>query len=149
MAILNFFEFEFLSEAPSACIAKRRAGFAKVGIFQIGKNIQAFLDIFRETGSRKLTRKKLINFLKPSFSEEGSNMRLYENAAYRAFSNYIRDVASGRRSGIALGNILQFCAATDEEPLLVSPYVHLFNSSKHRPPPNGNLFLLQIHAARQ
>ena len=108
----------FLSEAPSACIAKLRAGFAKVGIFQIGKNIQAFLDIFCETGSRKLTRKKLINFLKPSFSEEGSNMRLYENAAYRAFANYIRDVASGRRSGIALGNILQFCAATDEEPPL-------------------------------
>ena len=100
------------------CIAKLQAGFAKVGIFQIGKNIQAFLDIFRETGLRKLTRKKLINFLKPSFSEEGFDMRLYENAAYRAFSNYIRDVASGRRSGIALANILQFCAPTDEEPPL-------------------------------
>ena len=78
-------------------------------------------------------------------------MRLYENAAYRAFANYIRDVASGRRSGIALENILQFCAATDEEPPLgfaIHPSIQ-FNSSKHRPPPNGNLFLLQIHAARQ
>ena len=137
----------FLPEAPSVCIAKLRAGFAKFEIFQIGKNIQAFLDIFRETGSRKLTRKKLTNFLKPSFSEEGFNMRLYENAAYRAFSNYIRVVACGRRSGIALGNILQFCAATDEEPPLGFAMHSSIQFVKASSPPNGNSFLLQIHAA--
>ena len=72
----------FLSETPSPCTAKLRAGLTKVGIFQIGKNIPAFLDIFRETSSRKLTRKKLITFLQPTFSEEGSNRRLHENAPY-------------------------------------------------------------------
>ena len=106
----------FMSETPSPCIAKLRAGFAKVGLFQIGKEIPAFLDLFLPRNSSKLTRKKLISLLKPSFSEEGSNMRQYENATYRAFSNYIRAVASGRRNRVALGNILQFCTATDEEP---------------------------------
>ena len=108
----------FMSETPSPCIAKLRAGFAKVGLFQIGKEIPAFLDLFLPRNSSKLTRKKLISLLKPSFSEEGSNMRQYENATYRAFSNYIRAVASGRRNRVALGNILQFCTATDEEPPL-------------------------------
>ena len=78
-----------------------------------------------------------INFLKPSFSKEESNMCLYENTACRAFSNYIRDVASGRRSGIALENILQLCAATDEEPPIgftMHPSIPvLLNTDRDRP----------------
>ena len=108
----------FMTESPSQCIANLRAGFAKVGLFQIGKELPAFLDLFRETNSNRLTRKRLISLLEPSFSEEGSNTRHYENAAYRTFSNYVRVVASGRRNRVALGNILQFCTATDEEPPL-------------------------------
>lgn len=108
----------FMTESPSLCIANLRAGFAKVGLFQIGKELPAFLDLFRETNSNRLTRKRLISLLEPSFSEEGSNTRHYENAAYRTFSNYVRVVASGRRNRVALGNILQFCTATDEEPPL-------------------------------
>jgi hypothetical protein len=108
----------FISETPSPCIAKLRAGFAKVGLIQIGKELPAFLDLFLQKNSSKLTRKNLISLLKPSFSEEGSNRRQYENATYRAFSNYVRVVASGRRDRVALGNILQSCTATDEEPPL-------------------------------
>ena len=45
----------FTSETPSLCIAKLRAGFATVGLFQIGKEIPAFLDLFVPKNSSKLT----------------------------------------------------------------------------------------------
>ena len=45
----------FMSETPSPCIAKLRAGFAKVGLFQIGKEIPVFLDLFLSENSSKLT----------------------------------------------------------------------------------------------
>lgn len=108
----------FISENPSVCIANLRAGFAKVGLFKIGKEIPVFLELFRQAKSFQLTRKKLVNLLKPSFSEEGSNKRRYENSAYKAFSKYVRNVAGGSRDRVVLGNILQFCTAIDQEPPL-------------------------------
>ena len=122
----------FMSETPSQCITNLEKGFAKVGLFQIGKEIPVFLNLFRPASTCILTHKKLINLLKPSFSEEGSNSHQYENTTYRAFSNYVRVVASGRRDGVTLGNILQFCTGTDEEPLLgfvMPPSIQVFTAT--------------------
>lgn len=122
----------FTSETPSQCIANLRAGFAKVGLIQIGREIPVFLNLLRQSSTGILSRKKLICLLKPSFSEEGSNSRQYENTAYRAFSNYVRGVASGRRDGLTLGNILQFCTGTDKEPVLgfvVPPSIQFFTAT--------------------
>ena len=111
-------EETFSSESPSPCIVKLRAGLAKIGVFQIGKKFPRFLDLLCKSRPTKLTRKKLIELLRPTFSEEGSNAQIHQNSFYKVFSNYILDVASGRRNGISLGNILQFRTAVDEEPPL-------------------------------
>ena len=73
----------------------------------------------RANESNQLSRRQLsILLLRPSFSEEGTNVRKYENDAYAAFSKYVREAASGRRGRITLGSILQFATGMDEEPPL-------------------------------
>ena len=73
----------------------------------------------RANESNQLSRRQLsILLLRPSFSEEGTNVRKYENDAYAAFSKYVREAASGRRGRITFGSILQFATGMDEEPPL-------------------------------
>ena len=43
-----------------------------------------------------LTKAKLIKLLRPRFSEEGSNQRQQENAAYRTFLEYLKEVTGER-----------------------------------------------------
>ena len=137
-------EETFSSESPSPCIVKLCTGLGKISVFQIGKKFPRFLDLFCKSRPTKLTRKKLIELLRPTFSEEGSNARIHENSVYKVFSNYIRDVASGRRNGISLGNILQLM----KSPLLGLQFTHRFNLTQPHLPPNGRSFLWQTLAAR-
>ena len=110
---------EVFSETPARpCLAALRRGFMKLGLYQIAINLPLFLHLMHPNEANQLSRKKLILFLKPSFSEEGSNARKYENDVYAFFAKYVRETASGRRGAITLGSILQFATGLDEEPPL-------------------------------
>ena len=100
------------------CIAELRKGFMKLGLYEVATSLPVFLFLLRANESRDDRRQLSILLLRPSFSEEGTNVRKYENDAYAAFSKYVREAASGRRSRITLGSILQFATGMDEEPPL-------------------------------
>lgn len=53
-----------------------------------------FLHLLRPEPRQALTVKNVTNLLKPEFSEEGSNSRIFENAVYAKFMKYLREAAS-------------------------------------------------------
>ncbi|KAK3737738.1 hypothetical protein QZH41_018284 [Actinostola sp. cb2023] len=65
-----------------------------------------------------MTIRKLQFFLKPDFSEDGTNTRKFEGEMYSVFVHYLREAASGRRGNVTLNKILQFTTGEDEEPVL-------------------------------
>ena len=100
---------EIFSEDPARpCISELRKGFMKLGLYEIATRLPVFLYLLRANESNQLSRRQLILLLRPSFSEEGTNVRKYENDTYAAFSKYIREAASGRRGTVTLASILQF-----------------------------------------
>ena len=110
---------EIFSEDPARpCIAELRKGFMKLGLYEIATRLPVFLYLLRANESNQLSRRQLILLLRPSFSEEGTNVRKYENDTYAAFSKYIREAASARRGTVTLASILQFATGMDEEPPL-------------------------------
>ena len=116
---LKKFSNRFFSDAPPGpCIAELRKGFMKLGLYEIAKSLPLFLHLMRPNDANQLSRKQLVFLLKPSFSEEGTNARKYENDVYAAFTKYVRESAGGRRGSITLGCILQFATGLDEEPPL-------------------------------
>ena len=62
-------------------------------LFQICREIPSFVYLFHPNQVH-LTFRKLTSILRPSFSEEGSNKRLFENLTYAAFLKYLREVSS-------------------------------------------------------
>ena len=108
----------FSDAPPGPCIAELRKGFMKLGLYEIAKSLPLFLHLMRPNDANQLSRKQLVFLLKPSFSEEGTNARKYENDVYAAFTKYVRESAGGRRGSITLGCILQFATGLDEEPPL-------------------------------
>ena len=91
-------------------------GFMKLGQCEIATSLPVFSYLLCANESNQLSRRQLILLLQPSFSEDGTNVRKYENDTYTAFSKYVREAASGRRGRITLGSILQFAMGMDEEP---------------------------------
>lgn len=122
-------------EPSSECLRKLRSGFEKVGIYQIGNALPFFLHLFRPSPASMLSRRKLLDLLKPQFSAEGSNARMDENSTYQAFLRYIQQAASGHRESVSLGHILHFVTGTDEEPPLgftISPSIEFPRSEDSR-----------------
>ena len=110
---------EIFSKDPARpCIAELRKGFMKLGLYEVATSLPVFLYLLRANESNQPSRRQLILLLRPSFSEEGTNVRKYENDAYAAFSKYVREAVSGRRGRITLGSILQFATGMDEQPPL-------------------------------
>ena len=109
----------FSKDSAWLCIAELRKGFMKLGLYEVATSLPVFLFLLRATESNQLSRRQLsILLLRTSFSEEGTNVRKYENDAYAAFSKYVREAASERRGRITLGSILQFATGMDKEPPL-------------------------------
>ena len=108
----------FQEPKPSPCILKLRVGFSKLGLYQITKAVPQFVHLMRPSQSYQLTRRKLISLLAPSFSDEGSNAKMYEMTVYELFLKYVREANSGRRATITIGHILQFVTGAEEEPIL-------------------------------
>ena len=105
----------FPDSPPGPCIAELRKGFMKLGLYEIAKSLPLFLYLMRPNDAKQLSRKQLVFLLKPSFSEEGTNARKYENNVYASFTKYVRESAGGRRGSVTLGCILQFATGLDEE----------------------------------
>ena len=108
----------FSDDSSRPCIAELRKGFRKLGLYQSAKSLPLFIHLMRPNEASRLSRRQLILLLKPSFSEDGTNARKYENDVYAVFSKYVRETAGGRRGTVTLGSILQFVTGLDEEPPL-------------------------------
>ncbi|KAL5013702.1 hypothetical protein ScPMuIL_007972 [Solemya velum] len=107
----------FDSEQPDPIIQMIRNGIDVLGLYRVGKSLPFFQHLFRNKRVT-LTMKKLTSLLKPDFSEEGSNARMYEKNLYSHFVKYVRETASGRRQNVTLSAILLFTTGTEEEPTL-------------------------------
>ncbi|XP_067056135.1 uncharacterized protein [Acropora muricata] len=108
----------FSDTTPGSCIAELPKGLIKLGPYEIVKSLPLFLQLMHPNDGNQLSRKQLVFLLKPSFSEEGTNARKYENDVYAAFTKYVQESAGGRWGSITLGCILQFATGLDEEPPL-------------------------------
>ncbi|XP_068762245.1 uncharacterized protein [Montipora capricornis] len=109
----------FTSVNPnSPCVLSLRQGLNELEIYQIAQEIPLFVHLFRQNEATTLPIRRIQEILKPDFSEQGSNTRVFEGKVYTAFVKYLREVASGRRGNIALGDILRFCTGADQGPVL-------------------------------
>ncbi|CAB4008163.1 leucine-rich repeat-containing DDB_G0290503 isoform X2 [Paramuricea clavata] len=95
----------------------RRKGLDTLRIHTVGRKFPQFLHLFRPSENAKLSVKRLLHLLIPTFSEKRSNSLKYGKSAYTHFVKYVREVASGRRV-TKLENILEFATCASEEPLL-------------------------------
>ena len=57
------------------------------------RQLPTFRYLFISSQSESLSIRKVINLLKPNFSEEGSNSLKFENDVYALFIKYLREVA--------------------------------------------------------
>lgn len=55
--------------------------------------LPTFKYLFIPSQSESLSIRKVINLLKPNFSEEGSNSLTFEKEMYALFIKYLREVA--------------------------------------------------------
>ncbi|KAJ8311316.1 hypothetical protein KUTeg_011136 [Tegillarca granosa] len=99
-----------------------KLGLKKTGLLQLLERKPSLRFLFQKRQGM-LTVSKLINFLQPNFSEDGSNRRLHENNSYKVFIKYLREVAAGRRPPVSLNKVLQFISAYEEEPYLGFPMI--------------------------
>ena len=120
----KFFSGPFLATAftdnppENECVANFRKGLQKLGIISILEAFPSFKFLMQPSSSSTLTLKRLLLLLKPTFSEEGSNKRMFENNVYSCFVKYARNVASGQRQGLSLDELLRFATGACEEPCL-------------------------------
>jgi len=122
--IPNFLSEEVLQELfhgspdEGSCMFELRKGMDELGIIQVGKKYPLFLHLFRKGTECKLKLKNLTQLLKPTFDEEGTNSRQFQNKGYKLFVKYLREAASGRRKDVTLEKVLIFTTGVDEEPVL-------------------------------
>ena len=112
-----------ISIAPSdECIKDFQKGLESLGMLSAMREFPMLLHLLRPNSQHRLSVQKLLQLLKPSFSEEGSNAFTKEKETYQCLVRYIREVAGGRRScgdmTLDLGHILKFATGATEEPVL-------------------------------
>ena len=101
----------FESKSESICIQNLRKGMNRLGLVDLCQLLPTFLHLFRPSSSVALSRKKLIELLKPEFS----NKRKFENFI---FMKFICEVASGRVENLNFEKVLAFVTCSRREPLL-------------------------------
>ena len=62
-------------------------------LLQIGCQLSVFVHLLGKGPPDALTFKNLSQLLKPDFSEEGSNNRMFEETVYKNFLTYLREAA--------------------------------------------------------
>jgi hypothetical protein len=116
---------EILSSSPQSsnpCIAEVQAGLEKLGILSALQQMPMLRYLLRPTSQHPITVPKLLELLKPKYSEQGSNALKYEKEVYQHFVRFLREVATGLRScgdeKLQLSHILTFVTGSAEEPVL-------------------------------
>ncbi len=84
-----------ISNAPSDVCIK---GLESLGMLSAMREFPMLLHLLRPYSQHKLSVQKLLQLLKPSFSEEGSNAFTKEKETYQCLVRYIREVAGGLRT---------------------------------------------------
>ncbi|KAL5017178.1 hypothetical protein ScPMuIL_006767 [Solemya velum] len=108
----------FDSEQPDPIIQMIRNGIDVLRLYRVYV-ILLYCNVHLFRNKRvTMTIKKLTSLLKPDFSEEGSNARMYEKNLYSHFVKYVRETASGKGQHFTLSSILLFTTGTEEEPTL-------------------------------
>ena len=112
------------------CVNEMKAGLEKLGMLSALQQLPTLINLLRPGSQHKVNVPRLLQMLKPKFSEEGSNAIGYEKEVYMLFVRYVREVASGRRScgsrKLELCHILEFVTGASEEPVLgfaMNPYI--------------------------
>ncbi|XP_033758492.1 uncharacterized protein LOC117340824 [Pecten maximus] len=93
-------------------------GLKRTGIWQLMQKRGTLKYLFQPTQEGHIAINKFIQTFEVRFSEQGSNKRSLEEAAYRAFVKYAREVYAGRREGMTLEKIMKFVCGAEKEPLL-------------------------------
>lgn len=109
--------FDATAVTTSPCIQQLQKGLQELGLLDVFCSFPIMRHIFQPV-SQPLAAKRVIQLLQPQFSCEGSNAFMREKEVYALFIKYIREVASGRRGNVSLGNILSFTTGCSEEPIL-------------------------------
>ena len=109
--------FDATAVITSPCIQQLQKGLQELGLLDVFCSFPIIRHIFQPV-SQPLAAKRVIQLLQPQFSCEGSNAFMREKEVYALFIKYIREVASGRRGNVSLGNILSFSTGSSEEPIL-------------------------------
>lgn len=110
------------SQTSDPCVKEIKAGLEMLGMLSALQQLPMLHHLLRPNSQHSLTVPKLLQFLKPKFSEEGSNAQKYEKEIYQHFVKFVREVASGLRScgdeKLQLSHILAFVTGSAEEPVL-------------------------------
>ena len=110
------------NKSGNACVSEIQAGLEMLGMLSALQQLPMLVHLLRPDSQHKVNVPKLLQILKPNFSEEGSNTLMYEKEVYQLFVRYAREVASGRRScgerQLELCNILEFATGASEEQVL-------------------------------
>ena len=114
---------KLVSETEDQCIKEIQKGLESLGMLSALRKFPQLLYFLRPGGqSRVLTVQTVLHWLKPDFSENGSNAQKFEKEVYQAFVKYLREVAAGRRSSgdvtLSLNHILHLVTGASEEPVL-------------------------------
>ena len=115
---------ELLSPNKSSnhCVRAMQAGLEMLGMLSAIRQLPMLIHLLRPESQHKVNVPRLLQTLKPKFSEEGSNALKHEKEVYQFFVRYVREVASGRRScgerHLELCHILEFLTGASEEPVL-------------------------------
>lgn len=110
------------NKSGNACVSEMQAGLEMLGMLSALQQLPMLVHLLRPGSQHKVNVPRLLQILKPKFSEEGSNTFRYEKEIYQLFVRYAREVASGRRlcgeSQLELCHILEFATGASEEPVL-------------------------------
>ena len=99
----------------NGCVRQLQDGLNKFHLVQILKEFPVMLHLLRPAGNQ-LNVKVLLKAMEPQFSPEVSTALAREKKIYALFIKYVREVASGRRHPLTLGDILAFATGASEEP---------------------------------
>ena len=111
------------AKSSDNCIKQLQRGMETLGMHSALIKFPQLLYLLRPGGQNHgLNVQKLLQLVKPVFSEEGSNSLKFEKEIYQVFVKYIREVAANRRASgnvkITLNHILQFITGASEVPVL-------------------------------
>lgn len=116
---------EILLSSPQSsnpCIVEVQAGLEKLGMLSALQQMPMLHYLLRPNSQHPITVPKLLELLKPKYSDQGSDALKYEKEVYQHFVRFLREVASGIRScgdeKLQLSHILTFVTGSAEEPVL-------------------------------